>query len=216
MRLTHLFPVISIGLLLLATACGNQRLVTSSGLQPKAFQQKAEGQKTRLYKITNSKGMEACITNYGARVVSLMVPDKNGKLEDVVCGFSNIEDYISQSQNYGATVGRYIGRILNAQYTLDGKTYHLQYQPLVRTYRSWRKSQLRGTDVEGYAKHSFFHHPELPFTRWREWISRQSEPLCHVYHNRRQCLGYTLRSNDRQANRTQPVQPLLFLIYRAT
>lgn len=126
MRLTHLFPVISIGLLLLATACGNQRLVTSSGLQPKAFQQKAEGQKTRLYKITNLKGMEACITNYGARVVSLMVPDKNGKLEDVVCGFSNIEDYISQSQNYGATVGRYIGRILNAQYTLDGKTYHLQ------------------------------------------------------------------------------------------
>ena len=75
--------------------------------------------------------MEACITNYGARVVALMTPDRNGKLEDVVCGFSNIHDYISQSQNYGATVGRYIGRILNAQYTLDGKTYHLQANHLL-------------------------------------------------------------------------------------
>ena len=44
-------------------------------------------------------------TNYGARVVSLMVPDRNGKMEDVVCGFSDINSYTSQSQNYGATVG---------------------------------------------------------------------------------------------------------------
>lgn len=126
MKLTNLSHIVSIGLLVLTTSCSSHRFTTASGLQPKAFLQKVEGQKTSLYKITNSKGIEACITNYGARVVSLMVPDKNGKLEDIVCGFSNIEDYISQSQNYGATVGRYIGRILNAQYTLEGKTYHLQ------------------------------------------------------------------------------------------
>lgn len=126
MKLTNLSHIVSIGLLVLTTSCSSHRFTTTSGLQPKAFLQKVEGQKTSLYKITNSKGIEACITNYGARVVSLMVPDKNGKQEDIVCGFSNIEDYISQSQNYGATVGRYIGRILNAQYTLEGKTYHLQ------------------------------------------------------------------------------------------
>ena len=103
MKLTNLSHIVSIGLLVLTTSCSSHRFTTASGLQPKAFLQKVEGQKTSLYKITNSKGIEACITNYGARVVSLMVPDKNGKLEDIVCGFSNIEDYISQSQNYGAT-----------------------------------------------------------------------------------------------------------------
>lgn len=131
MRHTYLLSIISITLLFIIASCGNHRFTTASGLNPKDFRQKVEGQKTGLYKIANRNGMEACITNYGARVVALMTPDRNGKLEDVVCGFSNIHDYISQSQNYGATVGRYIGRILNAQYTLDGKTYHLQANHLL-------------------------------------------------------------------------------------
>lgn len=124
MRYIWMFSVI--GVVLMAASCGNQRFTTSSGLQSKDFRMKVEGQQTRLYKITNSKGMEACITNYGARVVSLMVPDRNGKPGDVVCGFPDITGYVSQPQNYGATVGRYIGRILNARYTMDGHVYQLQ------------------------------------------------------------------------------------------
>ena len=83
------------------------------------------GKTTALYTITNTNGMEACITNYGARLVSLMAPGKN-EMEDVVLGFDNINDYISQRQNFGATVGRYIGRIKGARFVLDGKEHLLQ------------------------------------------------------------------------------------------
>lgn len=63
--------------------------------------------------------MEACITNYGARLISLMVPNRKGTVQDVVCGFSSISDYLRYPQNYGATMSRYIGRILNTYFTLD-------------------------------------------------------------------------------------------------
>ena len=107
-------------------SCSGNKFITSSGLRSENFRQKVNGEKTALYKISNKNGLEACITNYGARVVSLMVPDRNGKLEDIVCGFPDINGYLSQPQNYGATVGRYIGRILHARYVLDGKEYCLQ------------------------------------------------------------------------------------------
>ncbi|MEZ5005190.1 MAG: hypothetical protein R2738_02760 [Bacteroides graminisolvens] len=55
-----------------------------------------------------------------------MVPDRHGKFEDVVCGFSNIDDYMNKKQNFGATIGRYIGRILNARFTLDSVIYQLK------------------------------------------------------------------------------------------
>lgn len=121
-----LYPLIGIGLAALMISCSSNRFTTSSGLDRKDFRQKVEGKKTNLYRIANKNGMEACITNYGARIVSLMVPDKNGRLQDVVCGFPTIGEYTSQSQNYGAIVGRYIGRILGARYTLDGTEYQLQ------------------------------------------------------------------------------------------
>lgn len=107
-------------------SCSGNKFITSSGLRSEDFRQKVNEEKTALYKISNKNGLEACITNYGARVVSLMVPDRNGKLEDIVCGFPDINGYLSQPQNYGATVGRYIGRILHARYVLDGKEYCLQ------------------------------------------------------------------------------------------
>ncbi|MBP5571022.1 MAG: galactose mutarotase, partial [Prevotella sp.] len=98
---------------------------TRSGLSPEAFVTDVNGKKTALYTITNKNDMEACITNYGARLVSLMAPGKNG-MEDVVLGFDNINDYVSLKQNFGATVGRYIGRIKGAHFVLDGKEYQLQ------------------------------------------------------------------------------------------
>ena len=98
---------------------------TKSGLHPEKFTTDVNGKQTALYVITNSSGMEACITNFGARLVSLMAPGKRG-MEDVVLGFDNINDYISLKQNFGATVGRYIGRIKGARFVLDGKEHQLQ------------------------------------------------------------------------------------------
>lgn len=115
-----------LALLLLCTACKLSDPTTLSGLDPSTFQTQIDGKENRLYTLYNKKGMEACITNYGARIVSLMVPDEAGKTVDVVCGFPTIADYTRQQQNHGAIVGRYIGRILGASFTLDGTTYQLQ------------------------------------------------------------------------------------------
>lgn len=98
---------------------------TASGLRPDRFESMVDGRQTQLYTLTNN-GMEACVTNYGARLVSLMVPDKNGVAGDVVQGFDNIEDYHLLKNNFGSIVGRYAGRIKGARFTLDGKTYDLQ------------------------------------------------------------------------------------------
>ena len=111
--------------ILLMLICIPMGAQTRSGLSPEEFVTDVDGKKTALYTITNRNDMEACITNYGARLVSLMAPGKNG-MDDVVLGFDNINDYVSLKQNFGATVGRYIGRIKGAHFTLDGKEYQLQ------------------------------------------------------------------------------------------
>lgn len=118
--------LIIVGVAVLFSACTPKTDLTLSGLDKKNFQMEVEGKQTDLVVITNDNGLEACITNYGARLVSLMVPDKEGKLEDVVTGFPTIEEYVSQNQNFGATVGRYIGRILGPSFTIDSVAYKLQ------------------------------------------------------------------------------------------
>lgn len=111
--------------LLLCISCKKEKEMTLSGLNVRDFQTEIDGQLTDLYVLRNRNGMEACITNYGGRVVSLMVPDRNGKMEDIVCGYPTIADYLAKKQNFGATIGRYIGRIVDATFTLDSITYHL-------------------------------------------------------------------------------------------
>lgn len=100
--------------------------ITLSGLDPSRFNAVIDGKSTALYVLTNDKGNEACITNYGARLVSLMEPNWNGRMEDMVLGYDNVMDYHTKGQNFGATVGRYIGRIVGPRMTIDGKTYKLQ------------------------------------------------------------------------------------------
>ena len=100
--------------------------LTRSGLHPSDFEGTVDSLPCHLYVISNKAGMEACITNYGARLVSLLAPDREGHLGDVVLGFASIDDYTANSQNFGAVVGRYIGRILGAEFTLEGETYSLQ------------------------------------------------------------------------------------------
>jgi aldose 1-epimerase len=90
--------------------------VTSFGKTP-------EGQEVRLYTLTNAKGLEARVMTYGAIVVSLKVPDKKGKMDDVVLGYDNLDSYIKNSPYFGAIVGRYGNRIGKGKFTLDGVTY---------------------------------------------------------------------------------------------
>jgi len=84
-----------------------------------------EGEEVSLYTLTNAKGLRARITNFGAILVSLHVPDRHGKLDDITLGFDNLEGYIGQTTYFGATVGRYANRIGNAKFTLDGVEYKL-------------------------------------------------------------------------------------------
>lgn len=92
----------------------------------KGFEDTVDGKKTDLYILKNYNGMTAAITNYGGRLVSLLVPDKNGKLTDVVVGFSSVKDYMNSTEPYfGATIGRFGNRIAKGKFSLDGKQYTL-------------------------------------------------------------------------------------------
>ena len=99
---------------------------TLSGLMKSDFVSEVDGKPTALYVLKNKKGAEACVTNWGGRLVSVMVPDKNGKMTDVVLGYDNIAQYVANpDMNYGALIGRYGNRIANGKFTLDGTEYQL-------------------------------------------------------------------------------------------
>ena len=86
----------------------------------------AAGENVNLYTLRNSKGVEAKITNYGGILVSLKVPDRNGKFDDVVLGFNDLESYLTKNDPYmGALIGRYGNRIAKGRFTLDGVEYKL-------------------------------------------------------------------------------------------
>lgn len=84
-----------------------------------------EGKEAELYALKNENGMEVTITNYGANIVEIKVPDKNGKLTDVALGYETAAEYAAGEGNFGATVGRYANRIGKGHFTLEGKEYNL-------------------------------------------------------------------------------------------
>ena len=101
---------------------------TSANMLPNkdAFRTTIDGKETGLFILKNTSGMEAAITNYGGRLVSLIVPDKNGKPTDVVIGFDSVNQYKKSTEPYfGATIGRYGNRIAKGKFSLDGKEYSL-------------------------------------------------------------------------------------------
>lgn len=99
---------------------------TLSGLSVDQFKKIIDDKKTNLYILTNKNGCELTVTNYGAKIVSLMVPDKNGTLVDVVTGHGSIDTYLSSEEPYfGAICGRTANRIANGTFTLEDKTYSL-------------------------------------------------------------------------------------------
>ena len=123
------FAGMTAALLLSACASGEQKALTVSGLDPAQFDTLINEKPVKLYTLKNQNGMEVCITNYGGRVVSLVVPDKDGKPTDVVLGFDNIRQYadtLNSPSDYGSSVGRYANRIKNAQFKLNDSIYQLK------------------------------------------------------------------------------------------
>lgn len=89
------------------------------------FGKTGDGHEADLYTLTNRKGMEVTITNFGGIIVSLKVPDKSGKLDDVVLGYDSLEGYLVNKAFFGALIGRYGNRIAHGTFKLNGTTYNL-------------------------------------------------------------------------------------------
>ncbi len=95
-----------------------------------SFGKTADGTEIQLFTLTNAHGLRASISTYGGTLTSLLVPDKDGKMSDIILGFDNVSGYLSpafrQSNPYfGALIGRYGNRIAKGQFTIDGQTYRL-------------------------------------------------------------------------------------------
>lgn len=110
---------------LAACSVKQQEAKTASGLNPADFQTVVNDKQVSLYTLTNKNGMEVCITNFGGRIVSIMVPDRDGNMRDVVLGFDSIGDYMKYQTDFGATIGRYANRINQGKITVDGVEYQL-------------------------------------------------------------------------------------------
>lgn len=148
-----------------ACAGGPQDGLTLSGLNRDDFRSEADGKKTDLFVLKNDNGMEVCVTNFGGRIVSVMVPDRDGVMRDVVLGFDNIGDYRTVPTDFGATIGRYANRINQGRFTLDGTEYQLpqnnyghclhggprgfQYQVFDAVQKSDREVELTYTAKDG-------------------------------------------------------------------
>lgn len=129
-------PILLVLYLLSLAACNNSSNIKSGNspdslkqftvLSKNSFQQTIDGKKTDLYILKNKNNLEASFTNYGARIISLMVPNKEGKFTDVVVGLSSVGQYQETTEPYfGATIGRFGNRIAKGKFTLDDKTYTL-------------------------------------------------------------------------------------------
>jgi len=90
-----------------------------------AFGLMPDGATVDLFTLTNTHGVEVRVITYGAVIVSIKTPDRNGRFDDVVTGFDTLEGYLTRSRFFGAVAGRYANRIANARFTLDGTTYEL-------------------------------------------------------------------------------------------
>ena len=110
-------PVIAV----LTASCGPSLVLWND------FGSMKNGDSVEIYTLTNPRGMEARVTNYGATLVSLTVPDRDGTLADVVFGFDSVGGYTQAPPPpyFGATIGRYGNRIGGAKFMLNGKTYTL-------------------------------------------------------------------------------------------
>ena len=94
-------------------------------ISKKPFGVTPDGHDVTQFTLTNARGASVRVINYGAILTSIIVPDRNGVLDDVALGFDNLEGYLADHGSMGDTVGRYGNRIAQARFTIDGATYQL-------------------------------------------------------------------------------------------
>ena len=125
------------------------------GIEKRPFGKTSGGEAADLYVLTNRTGMQVSITNYGASIVSVRVPDRNGKAEDVVLGFDTVGEYETGKAYFGGTIGRYANRIAGGRFPLAGKIYDLPKNDGPNTLhggiigfnkRVWSAMESRGDD----------------------------------------------------------------------
>ena len=117
--------ILSAGTCLLTLFACSGKMAVKSELKPENFDTTICGKRVGLYILRNASGMEVCITNYAGGIVSIMVPDRNGKFQDVVLGHDTIDDYVNIDGNFGALIGRYGNRINKGRISIDGTEYQL-------------------------------------------------------------------------------------------
>ena len=107
------------------TGCALMSHSPQGTITESAFGKLPDGTPVELYTLRNSHGMEATIMTYGGIVTTLKVPDKNGKFDDVVLGYDNLDGYLKSTPYFGALIGRYGNRIAKGKFSLDGVEYSL-------------------------------------------------------------------------------------------
>lgn len=118
--------IASLGLLFISQACTNKESTQAPGTIVKSeFGILPDSTKVSLYTLVNHSGITMKVTNYGGIITSLMVPDKNGKVADIVLGYDSLSGYLKAPSYFGALIGRYGNRIANGKFTLDGTGYDL-------------------------------------------------------------------------------------------
>jgi len=125
MKPTSLLPALAA---LAIPACGgNDEYTANSNQQTKVetYGTLPDGREVKIFTFSNENGMTAKVTEYGAILVSLEVPDKNGNARDVTLGYDTLEGWLTNTSYFGATVGRYGNRIANGKFTIDGVEYTL-------------------------------------------------------------------------------------------
>jgi len=94
-------------------------------IRREAFVKEIDGKPTDLYTLKSGTGMVVKVTNQGAKIVQILVPDKSGQLGDVVLGYETVDQYMAGRASYGAVIGRYANRIAKGRFTLNGQEYQL-------------------------------------------------------------------------------------------
>jgi aldose 1-epimerase len=124
-KLTVLFSAAAVVGLLASCNHAATEGVSLSGLKRADFQAEVQGKQTDMFVLKNASGMEVCLTNYGARLLSIMVPDREGRMTDVLVGQRSMADYTTYASDFGAGIGQYANRIDQGKITLDGVEYQL-------------------------------------------------------------------------------------------
>src|ERR1700744_2312337 len=116
-------------LALLAAGAGlGMTMADAADAKRAPFGKMADGQAVEAVTLSNKAGTAIKLMTQGATIVSIMLPDRNGKLDDVALGFDTAAEYLEKPSYFGASIGRYANRIAKGKFTLDGKTYTLAAQ----------------------------------------------------------------------------------------